>query len=60
MFKQKESEELLKRAIRCKPKELKNLLKQLEIVIEKSEVKNKNLILAKIIITTRLTSWEIK
>ncbi len=56
MIKQKESERLLKKAIRCKPKELKALLKQVEIVIEKSEGKNKDLIFAKIIITTRLTS----
>ena len=60
MIKQKESDRLLKKAIRCKPKELKALLKQVEIVIEKSEGKNKDLIFAKIIITTRLTSWKIK
>lgn len=58
MFKT-ESERLLKMANTCKSKELRNLLKQVESAIEKSEGKDKDLILAKIIITTKLTSLQI-
>jgi hypothetical protein len=58
MFKT-ESERLLKKANDCKPKELRNLLKQVESAIQKSEGGNKDLILAKIIITTRLISLRI-
>lgn len=56
MVEQTESENFLKKASRCKPEELKNLLKQVETAIEKSEEKNKNLLMSKTIITARLTS----
>lgn len=56
MVRQKESEIFLKKAGRCKPEELKDLLKQIETAIEKSEEKDKNLLMAKTIITARLTS----
>ena len=54
-----ESERLLKKANKCKPKELRNLLRQVEAAIEKSDEKDKDLILAKLIITTKLTSLRI-
>ena len=54
-----ESKRLLKRANNCKPKELRNLLKQVEAAIQKSEGKDKDLVLAKLIITTKLTSIPI-
>lgn len=53
---QNKSKILLKKAGRCKPDELKDLLKQVEIAIEKSEERDKNLLMAKTIITARLTS----
>lgn len=56
MVEQNESEIFLKKASRCKPEELKDLLKQVETSIEKSEEKDKNLLMAKTIITARLTS----
>ena len=56
MVGQTESEIFLKKAGRCKPEELKSLLKQVETAIEKSEEKDKDLLMAKTIITARLTS----
>ena len=58
MFKN-ESKRLLEKANTCKPKELRNLLKQVDAEIEKSEGKDKDLVLAKLIITTKLTSIPI-
>ena len=56
MVKKSESERFLKIASKCKPEELKDVLKQVEIVIEKSVDKDKDLLMAKTIITARLTS----
>jgi len=58
MFKT-ESKRLLKKANDCKPKELRGLLKQVEVAIQKSGGKDKDLVLAKLIITTKLTSIRI-
>ena len=58
MFKN-ESEMLLKKANKCKPTELRNLLRQVEAAIQKSDENDKDLILAKLIITTKLTSLRI-
>jgi hypothetical protein len=41
---------------KCKPKELENLPKQDEIIIQKSKNNNNDLLMAKTIITSRLTS----
>ena len=51
-----DSTELLKKASRCKNKELKTLLKQVETAIERDKEKDKDLLMAKTIITARLTS----
>ena len=56
MVGQTESEIFLKKAAACKPEELKDLLKQVEKALEKSDEKDRNLLLAKTIITTKLTS----
>lgn len=56
MATQKESEIFLKKASDCKPEELKDLLKQIENSIKTSNEKDKNLLMAKTIITARLTS----
>ena len=46
----------LKMASSCKPEELEDILKKVEIAIEKSVDKDKDLLMAKTIITARLTS----
>ncbi len=51
-----ESEDFLKKASKCKPKGLKELLKQIEAEIAKCKGKNEDLIIAKTIITSRLAS----
>ena len=51
-----ESEKLLKKALKCRGKEFKELLKQIEAAIEKSEKKDENLLRAKKAITARMTS----
>lgn len=51
-----DSTELLKKASRCKNEELKTLLKQIETAIERDKGKDKDLLMAKTIITARLTS----
>ena len=56
MNEQNEAENFLKKASKCKPEELKTLLKQVEIAIEKSEEKNRDLLMAKTIITAKLTA----
>lgn len=55
-----DSEELLKKASRSKPEELKELLKEIEQQIESSEEKDNNLLTAKTIITSRLASMRSK
>jgi hypothetical protein len=54
------SEELLKKASRSKPAELKELLKQIEQQIRETEKKDRNLLTAKTIITSRLASMRSK
>ncbi len=44
----------------CKPEELENLLKRLEIEIKKTEGKNEHLYMAKTIITSRLASMRTR
>jgi hypothetical protein len=56
MVEQSEAERFLKMATKCKPDELKDVLKQVESAIEKSVDKNRDLLMAKTIITARLTS----
>jgi len=51
-----ESEEFLKKASKCNPKGLKELLKQIEAEIAKCKGKDHDLIIAKTIITSRLAS----
>ena len=50
------SNDLLKEVSRCKPDELENLLKQIEIKIEQSENKEGDLLMAKTMITSRMAS----
>ena len=54
MINKSESKIFLELAINCKPQELENVLKQVESAIEKSIDKNKDLLMAKTIITARL------
>lgn len=56
MVKKSESEKFLKIASSCKPEELEDILKKVESAIEKSVDKDKDLLMAKTIITARLTS----
>lgn len=51
---------ILKEVNKCKPDELKELLKRIETEIEKSEVKNDDYLMAKTIITSRLASKRSK
>lgn len=51
-----ESEDFLKKASKCKPKGLKELLKQIETEIAKCKGNNYDLVMAKTIITSRLAS----
>ena len=50
-----DSKEILKKASRTKPEELKKLLELVEQEIKKSKEKDNNLIIAKAIITSRLS-----
>ncbi len=50
------SKELLKMAGKCSPKGLKELLKQIEAELARGNEKNDDLLIAKTIITSRLTS----
>ncbi len=54
------TKELLKEVSECKKEKLENLLKRIEIEIEKSEDKDKDLLMAKTIITSRLASMRSK
>lgn len=51
-----ESEDFLKKASKCNPKGLKELLKQIEAEIAKCKGKDHDLQIAKTIITSRLAS----
>ncbi len=51
-----ESEDYLKKASKCSPKGLKELLKQIEAEIAVCKGKNHDLLIAKTIITSRLAS----
>jgi len=55
-----DSKELLKKASRSKPSELRDLLKQIEKEIQIDETKDNNLLTAKTIITSRLASMRSK
>ena len=50
------TKKILNQASKCKSEELENLLKQIEIIIEKSKDDDFDLLLAKTIITSRLAS----
>lgn len=50
------SEELLKKAQKCKEKDFEELLKEIEAAIKKSEEKDVELLRAKIAITARIAS----
>jgi hypothetical protein len=54
--KETDSEELLKKASRSKPEELRELLKLIEQEIKRTDKKDRNLLIAKTIITSRLAS----
>ncbi len=51
-----DSKELLKMAGKCSPKRLKELLKQIDAELARSNGENDDLQIAKTIITSRLTS----
>ena len=51
-----ESEDFLKKASKCSPKGLKELLRQIETEIAMCKGKNHDLLIAKTIITSRLAS----
>jgi len=55
-----DSKELLKKASRSKPGELRDLLEQIEKEIQIDETKDRNLSTAKTIITSRLASMRSK
>ncbi len=54
------SKDLLKEVSRCKPENLENLLKEIEIKIEQSENKEVDLLTAKTMITSRMASMRNK
>ena len=54
------SKDLLKEVSRCKPEELEDLLKQIEIKIEQSESKEGDLLMAKTMITSRMASMRTR
>ena len=54
MIKKSESKIFLELASKCKPQELENVLKRVESAIEKSVDNDKDLLMAKTIITARL------
>ncbi len=51
-----DTKEILNKVSICKQEELENLLKQIEIIIEKSKEDDTDLKMAKTIITSRLAS----
>ncbi len=54
------SKDLLKEVSRCKPEELEDLLKQIEIKIKQSESKEGDLLMAKTMITSRMASMRTR
>jgi hypothetical protein len=54
------SVELLKRVNKCKSNELEPLLNEIQSLIEKSEVNNDDILMAKTMITSRLASLRSK
>ena len=50
------TKKILNKVSKCKHDELENLLKQIEIIIEKSKEDDIDLLMAKTIITSRLAS----
>lgn len=54
------SEDLLKKARECKGKDFKKLLKEIENAIKKSKENDENLLRAKKVITTRMSSRRTK
>jgi hypothetical protein len=57
---QSNTKDLLKEVNRCKPHELENLLKKIQVRIEHSKEKDINLLSAKTMITSRLASTNSK
>ncbi len=55
---QNDTEKLLKKASKCRPYELRELLNIVEIEIENSKSRNDDLFIAKTIITSRLASMK--
>jgi hypothetical protein len=54
------SEDILNQVNKCKPTELKSLLDKIQTIIEQSEGKDMNLLMAKTMITSRLASMKSK
>lgn len=54
------SEDILNQVNKCKPTELKSLLDKIQTIIEQSEDKDMNLLMAKTMITSRLASMKSK
>jgi len=50
------TKEILTKVSKCKQEELENLLKQIEVIIERSKENDTDLLMAKTIITSRLAS----
>ncbi len=50
------TKEILNKVSKCKQEELENLLKQIEVIIERSKENDTDLLMAKTIITSRLAS----
>jgi hypothetical protein len=57
---QRNTKELLKEVNNSKPEELELLLQQIQLEIDQSKEKNKDLLIAKTIITSRLASMRTK
>lgn len=54
------SKDILNQVSKCKPTELKLLLDKIQTIIEKSEYKDMDLLMAKTMITSRLASIRSK
>jgi hypothetical protein len=57
---QRNTKELLKEVNNSKPEELELLLQQIQLEIDQTKEKNKDLLIAKTIITSRLASMRTK
>ena len=57
---QMDAEKILKEVSKCKPEELEALLQQIENKIEKSDIIDRDLLMAKTITTSRIASIRTK